>query len=249
MALRLLIPLLLLLAACTAEAEKPNADAVVEAKVSDSFEADNMLKSKLVFEPEDVDVGAFTEGEDAVVYLRVRNAGDRMANIVSVTTSCGCTVAEPEQSLLMPGGFTRIKLVVDTFAKQDKVRKWVELTDDLGQRNRGWITMQVTANPHMADSGRSIFDGKCAACHFTPAEGKHAGPAIYAAVCAMCHGGKGSGAYAPKLAGHRDAELLAGMIAQGTGSRQMPAFSREKGGPLDHEQIESLSKWLSTLDE
>lgn len=79
--------------------------------------------STLVFEPDHVDIGMVKEGEDATGFLRVRNAGDSMANIVSVETSCGCSVAEPEQRLLMPGGFTRIKVVVDTFAKQGDAKK------------------------------------------------------------------------------------------------------------------------------
>ncbi|MDX8405165.1 MAG: DUF1573 domain-containing protein [Mariprofundus sp.] len=249
--MRLLLIVLLLLAGCTQPTGPVAQSLQPQLSIHESVEDNNPNRpeSNLVFEPDHIDVGSLQEGEAAVVYLRVRNAGDQMGSIVSVTTSCGCTVAEPEQKLLMPGGFTRIKVAVDTFAKQENVRKWIELTDGQGRRRRAWLTMQVTENPHMADSTRTIFDGKCAACHFTPATEKRSGPAIYDAVCVMCHGNQGQGAYAPKLAGHKDPTQLAALISKGTGSRHMPGFAREQGGPLDRKQIEILSQWLSTLDE
>jgi len=207
------------------------------------------LHSVLVFEPDHVDMGAVKEGDDAVVFLRVRNAGDAMANIVAVETSCGCSVAEPEQRLLMPGAFTRIKVVVDTFAKQGDAKKWVSLTDDLGRSSKAWLSLNVQANPHLNVSSRSIFNGKCAACHFDTAKGQVKGPEIYTAVCGMCHGDKGQGAVAPSLQHHNDADVLALFIVNGTGSQHMPGFAIHQGGPLTDEQITALSEWLSGLDE
>ena len=207
------------------------------------------LKSALVFEPDHVDMGSVKEGDDAVVFLRVRNAGDVMANIVKVETSCGCSVAEPEQQLLMPGAFTRIKVVVDTFAKQGDAKKWVSLTDDLGRSSKVWLQLNVQANPHLNTSSRSIFKGKCAACHFDTAKDQVKGPQIYAAVCSMCHGDEGQGAAAPSLIHHNDVDVLALLIANGTGSQHMPGFALHQGGPLTDEQITALSEWLSVLDE
>ncbi|RLL55965.1 DUF1573 domain-containing protein [Mariprofundus sp. EBB-1] len=207
------------------------------------------VKSALVFEPDHVDMGTVKEGHEATVFLRVRNAGDVMANIVAVETSCGCSVAEPEDHLLMPGAFTRIKVVVDTFAKQGDAKKWVSLTDDLGRSSKVWLTLNVQANPHLNVGSRSIFNGKCAACHFDTAKDQVKGPQIYAAVCSMCHGDNGQGAVAPSLKHHNDAGVLALLIANGTGSQHMPGFALQQGGPLSDSQITALSEWLSTLDE
>jgi len=208
-----------------------------------------MSDSVLVFEPSHIDLGSVKEGEDATGFLRVRNAGDRMANIVAVETSCGCSVAEPEQRLLMPGDFTRIKIVVDTFAKQGDAKKWVQLTDDAGHRSRAWVSLHVQPNPHLDGSSRSIFQGKCAACHYEPAKGKVSGADIYQAVCAMCHGRDRGGISGPSLQHHKDAAVLVTVIANGIGSQHMPGFAVDKGGPLSAEQIAALSQWLSTLDE
>jgi len=230
--------LILVVAACT-QAKQPGEMAMV-------IEA---TESALVFEPPHVDLGAVKEGEEAVVYLRVRNAGDTMQQIVDVQTSCGCSVAEPEERLLVPGGFTRIKVVIDTFAKLDDVRKWVQLTDGEGKSSKAWLTLMVRPDPHMAKTSRSIFDGKCAACHFDTAKGKNSGPELYVAVCAMCHGAGADGAVAPSLRHHSDAEILATLIAEGTGTQHMPGFAQQQGGPLTEKQISALSEWLSTLDE
>jgi len=205
--------------------------------------------SVLVFEPDHVDIGAVKEGDEAVGFLRVRNAGDRMVSIVSVETSCGCSVAEPEQRLLMPGDFTRIKVVVDTFAKQGNAKKWVQLTDDAGHRSRGWLVLHVQSNPHLDGTSRSIFQGKCAACHYEPARGTVSGSDIYQAVCAMCHGAGREGVSGPSLQHHNDADALATVIANGVGTQHMPGFAVKKGGPLTFEQITALSQWLSKLDE
>jgi len=205
--------------------------------------------SALVFEPDHVDMGTVKEGEDAIGFLRVRNAGDQMANIVAVETSCGCSVAEPEQRLLMPGGFTRIKVVIDTFAKQGDSKKWVLLTDSAGHHSKAWLSLHVKPNPHLDGSTRSIFQGKCAVCHYDPAKGKVSGPDIYNAVCAMCHGSDREGVSGPSLKHHNDAEMLSSVITNGVGSQHMPGFSVDKGGPLTEAQIFTLSQWLSTLDE
>ncbi len=205
--------------------------------------------SPLVFEPPELDMGQVREGEKAVARLLVRNSGDAIENIVELTTSCGCSVAEPEQRIVMPGGFTTVTVSIDTFAKQNAVRKWVELTDAHGRKSRAILHLRVLENPHLQAGNRSIFSGQCAACHAEPARGKRQGPEIYAAVCAMCHGEDGKGGYAPALVGHENAEALAILIAQGTGSRHMPGFARQRGGPLSPEQIEALSRWLAGLGD
>jgi len=241
------ICLLLLLAACAPAGEVNSPAHQLQPSVYE--EGPKHLQSKLVFEPDHINMGSVQEGAQAVVFLRVRNSGGQLENIVMVTTSCGCSVAEPEQNLLMPGGFTRVKVTVDTFAKKDDVRKWVELTDGHGGRSRAWLSLDVKMNPHLAATTRSIFDGQCGSCHFAPAAEARSGPAIYRAVCAMCHGESGQGSYAPKLAGHKDSGLLAGVISAGTGNRHMPGFAHDQGGPLSPDQIDVLSRWLSTLDE
>ncbi len=209
---------------------------------------DEELQSPLHFEPDHIDMGSIKEGEKAVAYLRVRNSSSQFEQITKVQTSCGCSVAKPESYILMPGSFTRIQVVIDTFAKREGVKKWVIITDGEGRSSRAWLTLNVKRNPHLVAKGRSIFDGKCASCHAQPAEGLVRAPDIFAAVCAMCHGDRAVGGYAPSLRSWHDAKQLARVIAEGTGSQHMPAFLHDAGGPLSRQQIASLSGWLSELD-
>lgn len=224
------------MAACTAQpppvAEKP---------------ADQ--EAALVFEPAHVDMGTVPEGREAVVFLRLRNTGDEPVHITRVETSCGCTVARPAQYVLPPGALTQMKVRVDTFAKQAEVRKWVRVTDQRGRVSTAWLSLNVRPDPHLNGTTRSLFDGACATCHAAPAAGKRTGEAIYAAVCAMCHGPAAEGAYAPALTDHKDGDVLEAVIRHGTGSRHMPGFAKDEGGPLSDEQIHTLRQWLLSLDD
>lgn len=251
--MQLIFSLMLLLA--VASCGSPAEDGVKQKSLGNSSDhgtqsqAVEKSSSQLVFEPGELNLGSVKEGDKAVGYIRIRNAGKTMEQIVEMTTSCGCSVAEPEQRLLAAGAFTRARITIDTFAKQDEVKKWVELTDGRGRRSRATIYLNITENPHLEVKGRSIFSGQCAACHFDPAKGKVSGENIFKAVCSMCHGAKAEGAYAPALRGRGDARLLAAQIARGSGSQHMPGFSIAHGGPLDERQIAAITQWLLRLDE
>ncbi|MFQ5581830.1 MAG: DUF1573 domain-containing protein [Mariprofundaceae bacterium] len=202
-----------------------------------------------MFEPAKVHMGTVMEGKEAATFLQLRNSGDQIVHIARVETSCGCTVAKPEQNSLPPGAFTRLKVQVDTFAKQAGVKKWIRVTDHEGRITTAWLTLDVRPNPHLKGASRSLFDAPCASCHALPAKGKRSGESIYTAVCAMCHGQEAQGAYAPALTGWKDGEVLSEIISHGTGTRHMPGFSEEVGGPLSTEQIRTLRQWLISLDE
>jgi len=209
---------------------------------------DQSASAPLVFEPDHVDMGTVLEGKEAEALLRLRNTGDTPVHITRIETSCGCTMAEPAQYVLAPGALTQITVRVDTFAKQAEVKKWVRVTDQRGRVSTAWLNLNVQSDPHLNGSKHSLFDGACAACHAAPAAGKWTGEAIYAAVCAMCHGPAAAGAYAPALTGRKNGDALEAVIRHGTGTRHMPGFAREQGGPLTDAQIHALRQWLLSLD-
>ncbi len=202
----------------------------------------------LVIQPVEMDMGEVMEGKEARTTLILRNTGAFPVHVEKVTSSCGCTTASPETRELPPGTFTPLHVRVDTTAKRGRVKKRITVIDSQGRRTQAWLTLRVKSNPHMgAVRGKGIFSGKCASCHFDPAKGKVAGGSIYKAVCVMCHGKAGKGAYAPSLRG-RNAAFMVSVLDKGL-ERQMPSFSRKKNGPLSREQIASVAKWLSELDE
>lgn len=202
----------------------------------------------LHIQPEVLDMGTVKEGEEATGILFIRNNSDAMITITDVQTSCGCTAVEPKSKVLMPGGFTELAVHTDTTIKQGDVKKEVRITDSAGHVATAIIKMHVVENPHLVREGRGLFDGKCAACHFDPVQGKKTGKAIYDAACVMCHGKGAKGAYASALIGYEGETALLYLISHGTGSPQMPGFAIEAGGPLTQKQIFTLSKWLLSLD-
>jgi len=234
---------LTLAVACTSTSERQDVPQAGVAEVETSTKAIDFQ-----IQPQHLDVGEVIEGEQAHARLFVRNTGPFPLHIAEVQSACGCTVSALGSREVAPGGFTTLDVTIDTTAKGDSVEKKVTVVDMLGRRADAWLSLRVKAGPHDAEmDGRGIFSGKCAACHVAPAQGKVKGAEIYAAVCAMCHGVEGRGAYASKLRG-QDADALRLILEHGI-DRRMPAFSREKGGPLTPKQIIELTNWLSGLDE
>lgn len=92
---------------------------------------------------------------------------------------------------------------------------------------------------------QTIFNGDCARCHAAPAQGKTGEP-LFEAVCAMCHGHYGLGGTAPRindlkfLETHGDAYIKK-IITEGKEGTSMQGFSKERGGPLDEGQLDSLA--------
>jgi len=209
----------------------------------------HMEGGKLVFDPTELQMGEVLEGEKATATLLIRNNGDDFAQIVKLESSCGCTTLEPETRMLAAGSFTPLHVEVDTFGKLGEIRKSITMTDQHGVTSTAWLTLSVLENPHSMNNGRSIFDGKCAACHVAPAKGKRTGLEIYTAVCKMCHGLNAAGRSAPSLLHFTDVDSLGFLISNGTGTQHMPAFTQKKGGPLDDQQISTLTKWIISLDE
>ena len=206
-------------------------------------------QSLLVFDPKELHLKDVLEGTQVQQLLLIRNTDHTTHRIVRIESSCGCTTAEPNTRILPAGGFTSLMLHIDTFGKTGSVKKTLTLVDEYGQQNTIFIHLHVKNNPHLMGSKRSIFDGDCGSCHFAPAAGTTKGADIYAAVCVMCHGAEGQGAYAPRLAGHHNPKVLEHLIAHGTGSTHMPAFSKKLGGPLTTRQINTLSRWIISLDD
>jgi len=206
------------------------------------------INTPLVIQPVHMDMGEVIEGKKAEATLFLRNTGAFPVHVARVESSCGCTTATPDSSELAPGAFTPLHVRVDTIAKRGTVKKNITVFDTQGRKTQAWLTLTVKPNPHLRGiQGKGIFDGQCVSCHYKPAKGKVTGAAIYRAVCAMCHGKAGKGAYAPVLRG-RDTASITMVLTHGLG-RQMPAFARDKDGPLNQKQIASVSKWLSELDD
>lgn len=232
---------LLLLTSCV-ETEKTQLEVVKES----TLEALPLLH----IQPEVYTLGDIKEGEAAIATFLVRNNNQKTIELVNIEASCGCTAAEPDSYIIESGGFTQLKVAVDTTAKQLGIKKTIHITDSLGNQADAILQFNVVDNPHRVvnvDGVQGIFDGKCASCHFEPLVGKKKGQEIYKVGCAMCHGSEAEGAYAMSLRGFPSLKILEEGITKGNGKAQMPGFAVSEGGPLSPEQIHALAKWLMSL--
>ena len=93
---------------------------------------------------------------------------------------------------------------------------------------------------------QAVFKGDCAACHAAPTVGK-TGRDLYVAACFICHDSENRASMVPDLHAMNkptNREYWNHWIRLGRKGSLMPAFAKDKGGPLDDNQIKSLVEYL-----
>ncbi len=187
--------------------------------------------------------------------FRIFNSGRDTLHITSVRTSCGCTATLVSNELIPPGGSGEIKTTLNPRGKSGPIKKAVTIYSNA----EGWpmVPIYVLADiipgeKHPAVDGDmhgSYFAGKCVNCHVEPGIGKY-GEALFEASCQMCHGLAGLGGVAFALNKSEylknvDKKYLKDRITNGSPKNHMMlGFSKEKGGPLDEKQIDSLVEYI-----
>ena len=191
------------------------------------------------------------------------NVSNEELTINWVRPSCGCTVAKlpPTPWKLAPGEGGNIELNVDLRGKFGTLSKYVSVDTTKGQKMLG-IKVHIpqggqmaggadarTRNMQLAMADRQVvFRGECASCHSAPAVGRMGGE-LFSAACAICHEAPHRATMVPDLQALTvvpTKEYWKHWITHGKPGSLMPAFSKEQGGPLTPEQIESLAQYLAT---
>jgi mono/diheme cytochrome c family protein len=190
--------------------------------------------------------------------FNVTNATDRPVKVFYVRATCGCTTvdAPPMPWILAPGARGTVKAKVDFRGKEGEIAKQLLVGTVEATQMLTMIVKVPPMSPEMRDANRAIavanrqkvFQGDCAACHATPAEGRF-GDDLFAAACAVCHDSKHRASMVPDLAiakEKRDAAWWTHWIEEGRDGTLMPGFAQKNGGPLSSSQIESLVEYLVT---
>ncbi|HTG43076.1 MAG TPA: c-type cytochrome [Verrucomicrobiae bacterium] len=181
-----------------------------------------------------------------------------------VRPSCGCTVAKlpPVPWTLAPGEGGNIDLSVDLRNKFGVLSKYVSVDTSQGQKLLN-LKITVPNNPSagalggmdarsrnmqlaMADR-QAVFRGDCASCHAVPTAGKK-GEALYQAACSICHDAPHRATMVPDLRALKNVtgkDYWAHWVTNGKPGSLMPAFAAAQGGPLNDEQIQSLTEFLN----
>jgi len=144
----------------------------------------------------------------------------------------------------------KIRVTLDPIGKKGKIKKTVTVYSNDAKESvkeiKIYATVEhsVTLSPNLRME-KVLFSQKCKSCHANRGYEK-AGKPLYDAICAYCHGEKGEGKSAKPFKkmskGH-----IRDWTAKGRKGSGMPGFSKEKGGPLNDIQIDSLVTYIRSL--
>src|SRR5687768_4916546 len=195
--------------------------------------------------------------------FKVSNTGDKPLVITRVQTSCGCTAAMMESSVIDPGKTGRLRVQFNPKGQKQVVTRTVtvhsndEVQPALALRISAEVVpvgeeKKAAPAPRRAHPPRPrlAFVGECLKCH-GPRSPSESGEKLYLSTCASCHGPSGEGVTlggkevigpALRLTGMtvKSPAGLRQVIAAGTGHPFMPGFGREYGGPLSDAQVASV---------
>jgi len=103
-----------------------------------------MAAPKIQFEKEALDVGKVKRGASITASYPFKNTGDAELEIVSVSSSCGCTRAEAKQKKLAPGESSVIEAVFDSTNFNGLTGKSIFVTTN--DPERGYLALSLTAD-------------------------------------------------------------------------------------------------------
>ncbi len=194
--------------------------------------------------------------------FKIRNAGTKPLVITRVQTSCGCTAAMMETSVVDPGQTGRLRVSFNPHGQKQVVTRTVTVySNDAVQPT---LALKVTAEVVPAGDEKKapepskrahareaklVFSTACLKCHGPKSSGE-SGAHLYASACVACHGASGAGVrlgdevIGPplRLAGMsvKSGPGLTQTVQAGTGHPAMPGYGKAYGGPLTDAQVASL---------
>lgn len=200
------------------------------------------------------DFGVLIQGATAQHSFGLKNTGSETLRIESVSTSCGCTAALPEDRNIPAGGRSQINVSYDSRGKMGEINKVVRVTTNDPKEPVRHLSVRglvvPSDHPDMTGTQHLLQDANCKSCHVDRGVRKK-GESLYMADCAMCHenhnrGGRQIAPSAREMAS-LDVAGLRKAIAEGREGTSMPAYHASKGGPLSDKEIRSLAKYIKSL--
>jgi hypothetical protein len=93
-------------------------------------------KARLEVEPETHDFGRVKQDQKLAKEFLLRNVGTEDLTILRISTSCGCTAAEPEVKVIRPGASTSLKVIFETRRYEGQVERTVAVATNDARRNK-----------------------------------------------------------------------------------------------------------------
>jgi len=104
------------------------------------------------------DFGNIVEGAIVTHDFIITNSGDAELYLIKVSSSCGCTVAKPEQEKLQPGESTKLKVTFNSANRHGRQKKhiYVFSNDKSNTRYRLAILSNVIKNDEVGGNAKPI---------------------------------------------------------------------------------------------
>jgi len=120
---------------------------------------------RLTIDPQQIDFGRMEQQEARHITVTLRNDGQAPLKIDNVETSCGCTVADPQKTVLQPGESTPLEVTFNSQMFEGKQLKLIEIhTNDPRDRVQEIeIRADVHAPLHVIPIRRALTFNRVAA--------------------------------------------------------------------------------------
>jgi mono/diheme cytochrome c family protein len=204
------------------------------------------------FLEDECDLGKVVQGQDVFHIFRFVNEGSDTLTIGGLSSSCNCTLPIVNAALFGRNDTGLIKVLFRSAGKSGKVTFTITVfsNDKVNPTKNLHLSAEVIRpeNVHKGSMNSperlaNIFSGDCAICHVNNGVGRMERE-LLEADCTICHGAPDHFRPARDLSTVKllnvTTEEIREIINKGKEGTTMPGFSKEKGGPLTKEQIESL---------
>jgi hypothetical protein len=120
---------------------------------------------KLVLSQPNWDFGQAWHEDQPTMTLIIRNEGNAELKMTEVRSTCGCTIAQPKEKVVAPGGSTDVQVTYNTYGKQGEVTSKVIIESNDPQRPtvdfdiKGFVKRAITRTP-LGGLGMRSLTGK-----------------------------------------------------------------------------------------
>jgi hypothetical protein len=103
--------------------------------------------ARIAVEPSSFDFGKAIQNKTLQKEFQIRNFGDADLVLDSVTTSCGCTVAEGYSKVVKPGQSTHLQVSLQTRTSSGKLQKSVLIKSNDPTKGLYELKLEATVSP------------------------------------------------------------------------------------------------------
>jgi len=103
--------------------------------------------ARISVEPSSFDFGKAIQNKTLQKEFQIRNVGEADLVIDSVTTSCGCTVAEGYTKVVKPGASTHLQVSLQTRTSNGKLQKSVLIKSNDPTKGLFELKLEATVSP------------------------------------------------------------------------------------------------------